>query len=184
MWSWTPVKQRGFRPSPRCVCSVVTTVGNRAIIFGGVYDQQDDDDDDSDLQGCFFNEMFNLEVEKGKWHEMIIQDKKEKKKRRRKEKSAKEAEADGDTDDEMMEEVETLLKVDDHVTTQQGIFTLTAQAGPSASGTDNFTPSARMNPAMTIRNGVLYLYGGVIEAGEKQFTLSDFYYLDLHKLDK
>ncbi|ELU14765.1 hypothetical protein CAPTEDRAFT_226649 [Capitella teleta] len=172
-WKWVSLKQSGYRPSPRCACSVVTTVGNRAIIFGGVYDHQDEDDEDSDINGTFFNEMFSLEVERGKWHEMLIQDKKqstEKKRRRRKEKGTKE---EGDTDDEMMEEVESLC-----VAETSSVFNV--QPGSS----ENFTPSARMNPAMTIRNGVLYLYGGVIEEGEKQFTMSDFYSLDLHKLDK
>lgn len=36
----------------------------------------------------------------------------------------------------------------------------------------------------TVRQGKLYLYGGMFEVGDRQFTLSDFYCLDLHKMDQ
>lgn len=46
-----------------------------------------------------------------------------------------------------------------------------------------FTPAPRMNAQMAIMNNVLYLYGGIFEEGDKQVTLTDFYSLDLHKLE-
>lgn len=36
----------------------------------------------------------------------------------------------------------------------------------------------------TVRQGKLYLYGGMFEVGDRQFTLNDFYCLDLHKMDQ
>lgn len=36
----------------------------------------------------------------------------------------------------------------------------------------------------TVRRGKLYLYGGMFEVGDRQFTLNDLYCLDLHKLDQ
>ena len=47
-----------------------------------------------------------------------------------------------------------------------------------------YWPAPRMNTTMAVRNGMLYLYGGMCEEGDKQLTLSDFYSLDLHKLEK
>ncbi|CAF3817294.1 unnamed protein product [Adineta steineri] len=45
-------------------------------------------------------------------------------------------------------------------------------------------PPARMNAAMVIKQGVLYVYGGLKELDEKkQYTLGDFYSLNLSKLD-
>ncbi|CAF1296902.1 unnamed protein product [Rotaria sp. Silwood1] len=45
-------------------------------------------------------------------------------------------------------------------------------------------PSSRMNAAMVIKQGILYLYGGLRELDEKkQYTLGDFYSLNLNKLD-
>jgi hypothetical protein len=40
-----------------------------------------------------------------------------------------------------------------------------------------FTPSARMNCGLVVKHGYLYLYGGLVEEGDKQLTLSDFYSL-------
>ncbi|XP_069951716.1 kelch domain-containing protein 4 [Cherax quadricarinatus] len=37
---------------------------------------------------------------------------------------------------------------------------------------------------MAIKRGVLYLYGGMFEDGDKQLTLDDFYTLDLNKLEE
>lgn len=36
----------------------------------------------------------------------------------------------------------------------------------------------------TVRQGKLFLYGGMFEVGDRQFTLNDFYCLDLHKMDQ
>lgn len=45
------------------------------------------------------------------------------------------------------------------------------------------SPSPRMNSGMIISKGHLYIFGGSYEQGHRQFTLCDFYSLDLHKLD-
>ncbi|KAL7862740.1 hypothetical protein SRHO_G00117240 [Serrasalmus rhombeus] len=37
---------------------------------------------------------------------------------------------------------------------------------------------------VTVKHGKLYLYGGMFEVGDRQFTLNDFYCLDLHKLEQ
>nr|SVE87160.1 EOG090X0KWJ [Daphnia similis]SVE87786.1 EOG090X0KWJ [Daphnia similis] len=43
------------------------------------------------------------------------------------------------------------------------------------------TPSPRMGSALCVKHGVLYLYGGIVEDGDKQYTLNDMFALDLHK---
>lgn len=45
------------------------------------------------------------------------------------------------------------------------------------SGNTVFSPSPRMNAGMAIKHNILYLYGGMIEDGDRQYTLSDFYSL-------
>lgn len=47
-----------------------------------------------------------------------------------------------------------------------------------------FWPCGRMNSCLAVKNGVLYVYGGLYEDNTRQVTLSDMYSLDLHKLDK
>ena len=45
-------------------------------------------------------------------------------------------------------------------------------------------PCCRMNAQLVVRNGILYLYGGTVEQGDKQVTFRDLYKLNLHKLDE
>lgn len=61
--------------------------------------------------------------------------------------------------------------------------------GPSSSSTDKgdeasggessevFMPPPRINAGMVVKKGILYLYGGIYEDGDKQLTLGDFYAL-------
>lgn len=49
-------------------------------------------------------------------------------------------------------------------------------SGGSASASAN-CPCPRMSTMMAIQKSTLYLYGGMIEKGEKQFTLSDMHSL-------
>lgn len=54
------------------------------------------------------------------------------------------------------------------------------QNAESSSGAQHvFTPSPRMNCGLAVKHGILYLYGGLVEDGDKQFTLSDFYSLGM-----
>lgn len=36
----------------------------------------------------------------------------------------------------------------------------------------------------TVHQGKLFLYGGMFEVGNRQFTLNDLYCMDLHKMDQ
>lgn len=47
-----------------------------------------------------------------------------------------------------------------------------------------FVPSPRMGSALAVKNNVLFLFGGVFESDDKQWTMSDFYSIDLHKMDE
>lgn len=83
-------------------------------------------------------------------------------------------------------------------TYDDGIFTVTisgpssqnattansSAGGSGAAVVDYFVPCPRMNPLLAVRHGILYLYGGMYEIGDKQVTLSDFYSLDLRRMDE
>lgn len=45
-------------------------------------------------------------------------------------------------------------------------------------------PCPRINPAVIIRGSTLYVYGGVVEEGDREITLDDLWALDLKKLDE
>ena len=42
-------------------------------------------------------------------------------------------------------------------------------------------PSPRMGAQMCVKHGLLYLYGGTVEDGDKQFTLNDMFALGMEK---
>ncbi|XP_063594904.1 kelch domain-containing protein 4-like [Penaeus indicus] len=194
-WKWQSVKQAGVRPSPRCGFSLAPTGSDKAILFGGVYDELDEDEE---LEGVFYNDMYQLDLMKPTWHEVIVTGKKEtaeKKKRRRKKKDGQEEESE-DEEEEMEEKLENMTvddKKEEVVVSDDGVFTVTM--GPSSSSTDKrdeaaggensevFMPPPRINAGMVVKKGILYLYGGIYEDGDKQLTLGDFYALDLSKLE-
>jgi len=45
-------------------------------------------------------------------------------------------------------------------------------------------PLARFNPMLAILKNTLYIYGGIYESGDKEYTLQSFYSLALDKLDR
>ena len=70
------------------------------------------------------------------------------------------------------------------VASQSKNETDTLQQGEQPTQQEMFTPGKRMNTLLAVKHGILYMYGGVFEVGDKQYTLSDMYSLDLHKLDQ
>ncbi|KAL3860433.1 hypothetical protein ACJMK2_010557 [Sinanodonta woodiana] len=220
-WKWQLVKQSGVQPSARSGMPIAVAPGNKAICFGGVFDEEDDDEK---LTGIFFNDMFCLEMDKGKWYSYLLRGKKmAEKKRRRKKKDAAKSKGDDNeeysneegSEDEPMEipdeEVKNLSLKDQgsslgEVTGEDntgavktvvidGVFKVTvgqqgsssaehAQIGSSEMEVDIFMPSPRMNALLAIKSGVLFLYGGIVEEGDKQVTLTDFYSLDINKQDE
>ncbi|XP_057334866.1 kelch domain-containing protein 4 [Microplitis mediator] len=190
-WKSVDVKQFGVTFPARCSSSAVLVSPTVAYVFGGVYDDVTVEDEE-ELHGTFFNDLLALDIEKRHWKIVTVTGDKEKSKRRRR-KDDPDAKDDGDDkdDDEDDKEKEenpepTKVVVDD------GVFTMTlgpAPATPTCSvaaepKTQVFTPSPRINPGLVVKNNVLYLYGGLYEDGDRQYTFNDFYSLDLHKLNE
>ncbi|KAK7068021.1 kelch domain containing 4, partial [Halocaridina rubra] len=120
-WKWQTVKQAGVKPSPRCGFSLALTTGDKAILFGGVYDEVDEEEE---LEGVFYNDMYLLDLLKHTWHPVKVTGRKEsggEKKRRRKKKD----EDDADNIDEEMEEKMEDMRVDEDekVVSDDGVFT-------------------------------------------------------------
>lgn len=190
-WKWLHVKPTGAHPSPRSGLCLASAPNNRAYLFGGVCDMENEET----LTSQFYNELFLLELEKGRFLPVTLQAKDVKMaKKRRAEKSNEENE------EKMVDTMESVsisseeVEESDVKTFEDGAFTV--KIGPQCSATslpidedpssdlsEQFCPHPRMNAAMVIKHGVLYLYGGLHEEGDRQLTLSDFYALDLHKLD-
>jgi len=41
-----------------------------------------------------------------------------------------------------------------------------------------------MNTQLAVKSNVLFLYGGILEQGDRSYTLNDLWALDLKKMDK
>jgi len=203
-WRWQVVKQVGQRPTMRTgLCNAVGRDG-KVFMFGGVMDKQEEgeeesEEDSDDEDGNFFNEMYgvNVEGERATWHLVTLTGRKEvgEKKKRRKEK--------GDEGDEEAMEDDNVERLEDlaleetgptTVTVESGAFTVSSTVGEKEKDTkgdtladlkekDCFVPSPRFGSQMVYKGGSLYLFGGVIESGEKDITLKDFYSLDTNKND-
>ena len=45
-------------------------------------------------------------------------------------------------------------------------------------------PGPRMNTHMTMKSGILYLYGGILEQGDRSYVLNDLWSLDIKKMNQ
>ncbi|GAB6026588.1 hypothetical protein CHUAL_013001 [Chamberlinius hualienensis] len=177
-WRWSQVKQCGIKPSPRCGFSLASVPNNNKVyLFGGVYDVEDSEEK---LDGVFYNQLYLLQTDKGKWHMVDISEKQNSSQKKGEE--VEEVEVDNTTEEEITS-----------VTTDDGIFTVTigpsiatgetSSAGAASCVSTSFQPPARMNAGIAIKYNTLFLYGGIQEVGKNTITFSDFYSLDLKKLD-
>ncbi|XP_048515563.1 kelch domain-containing protein 4 isoform X2 [Athalia rosae] len=190
-WKWSSVKQSGITISPRCSASAILAQSNLAYMFGGVFDEEEDEED---LKGTFFNDLVALDLEKYQWRTVTLSGKKDpqEKRKRRKEKVAGDTNDESDDEEENQKDLHAMDVPPEPTSVTDGIFTVTV--GPSTvvsspsiqqnQSPDTFSPSPRINPGLVVKHGVLYLFGGMVEDGDRQYTLNDFYKLDFRKLDE
>ncbi|GAB1862226.1 Kelch domain-containing protein 4 isoform X1 [Camponotus japonicus] len=206
-YKWVCVKQTGIQVTPRCGVSVaLLQYANQAFIFGGVFDDDDSDKDEESLCGIFYNDLFALDLEKLLWRNITLTEKKvttvnddtkRQQKKKKKKESDEESEQSNNSNQEKSEKspnpVRPTVTVDD-----DGIFTMTigstvpisssfphqSSSTVANNGGTKLFPSPRMNAGMVMKHNILYLYGGLVEEGDRQYTLCDFYSLDCRKLDE
>ncbi|XP_003396468.1 kelch domain-containing protein 4 isoform X1 [Bombus terrestris] len=191
-WKWVPVKQSGVKISPRCSTPATLVQPNLAYLFGGVFDEEDNEEE---LRGTFYNDLVALDLEKFQWHIVTLNGKRDITTRRRRRKLKEDDGQENDIemgDDNDMDTQEPLpIPVESKVIDDDGIFTVTI--GSTQISTidtkeniykDMFVPPSRMNSGLVVKHNILYLYGGLFEDENRQYTLNDFYSLDYRKLDE
>lgn len=160
-----------MKPLPRSGMSIAMAPNGKVYTFGGVLDTKEDEED---LEGQFGNDLHVFDINGQVWRHIELKKSKSKK---------------TETDEVAMEEGTS----GSTTTTNELGFTVTV-GGPSKSSVSNSPkklpeghnigfPSPRMNTGMVICNKMLFLYGGLFEQGHRQYTLSDFYSLDVNKFD-
>lgn len=121
--------------------------------------------------------------------------KSEKRKRRR----GRQAEADGAVEEEMekkapqgpVEIVKEVVAEDGTIMTIKQVISGPAEEKDRSESEEEdgalgqqVEPCPRSNAMLAVKHGVLYVYGGMFEVGDRQFTLSDLYSIDLHKMEE
>ena len=67
------------------------------------------------------------------------------------------------------------------------LFLKVTKFNPSSGKDENdskLRPGPRMNTSLTIKGGLLYLYGGILEQGERSYILNDLWSLDIKKMNQ
>uniref|UniRef100_A0A1Q3FDW4 Kelch domain-containing protein 4 n=1 Tax=Culex tarsalis TaxID=7177 RepID=A0A1Q3FDW4_CULTA len=173
LYKWTLVKPGGKKPPPRSGMSAVIAPNGKVYAFGGVMDT---DEDEEDVRGMFSNEIHTLDPATHTW--------------RKPELGTKQKSKSGSKKDDVEMEA-PIPEPQKTVVSDDGIFTVSV-GGPSKSAAtksdvesvDVGGPSPRMNAGIVFCKGNLYIYGGLYESGSRQYTLSDFYSMDVGKLDQ
>ena len=175
--------------------------------------QDSGDESEDEDEGVFHNDLYTVHVEgeRATWHLIQLTGKKdivEKKKRRKVKEEGDDEEME--SEDEAVERLDELALEDggsgpSTVTVESGAFTVSStitgedcrvsqnelsflgNLGGSGNGQESCKqlniPSPRFNAGLAFKGGLLYLFGGLFESGEKDYTLKDFYSLDTKKLD-
>uniref|UniRef100_A0A087XM78 Kelch domain containing 4 n=1 Tax=Poecilia formosa TaxID=48698 RepID=A0A087XM78_POEFO len=173
-WSWSRLSPSGSKPPPRSGFSLAVGPAGRAVLFGGVCDEEEEES----LEGDFYNDLYLYDTVKNRWFPGLL----------RGTKSEKKKPARGPTEviKEVVTEDGTVMTIKEVIPGQNaasdGEKIELRSAGSASAPTPE--PCPRSSAMATVRQGKLYLYGGMFEVGDRQFTLSDFYCLDLHKMDQ
>ncbi|KAK7806727.1 hypothetical protein U0070_005388 [Myodes glareolus] len=193
-WTWARINPSGVKPTPRSGFSVALAPNHQILVFGGVCDEEEEES----LEGSFFNDLYIYDPARSRWFAAQLKGpKSEKKKRRRgkveEQEGATEEESGGTGAPEPLEVIKEVVAEDGTVITIKQVLApsgLPVRPPPKAedsaleASSTGQEPCPRSNAMLAVKHGLLYVYGGMFEAGDRQVTLSDFYCLDLHKMEE
>uniref|UniRef100_G1RLF4 Kelch domain containing 4 n=2 Tax=Nomascus leucogenys TaxID=61853 RepID=G1RLF4_NOMLE len=192
-WVWTRMNPSGVKPTPRSGFSVAMAPNHQTLFFGGVCDEEEEES----LAGEFFNDLYFYDATRNRWFEGQLKGpKSEKKKRRRGRKEEPEGGSKplcgGAGTQGPVQVVKEVVAEDGTVVTIKQVLAAPGLAGqpqsededsPEEASSSAPGPCPRSNAMLAVKHGVLYVYGGMFEAGDRQVTLSDLHCLDLHRME-
>lgn len=192
---WERRKKTGYPPSARSgVQMTYWAAKGMGVCFGGVFDNYEAEEED--LVSTFYNDMYGYQTAgNGRWISLMLKRPKKKggaKKAKRKQADA--APRDSDDEKEQGDEHSEGEEANDVGSAGNGsrkdqISEDTAQTvsttEPEADEEDpddpvKTIPIARYNAMLAVQKNSLYIYGGIIESQNREFTLDDFYSLVSH----
>uniref|UniRef100_UPI003AAEEE2C kelch domain-containing protein 4 n=1 Tax=Centroberyx gerrardi TaxID=166262 RepID=UPI003AAEEE2C len=195
-WSWSRVNPSGTKPPPRSGFSLAVGPAGRAVLFGGVCDEEEEET----LEGDFFNDLYLYDTAKNRWFPAQLRGNKTEKKRRRRGKKGGAEGEEVEGEEEEADAPQGPVEVVKEIVAEDGTVMTIKEVIPGARAEEEeeeeeeeddgsasaplVEPCPRSSAMATVRQGKLFLYGGMFEVGDRQFTLNDFYCLDLHKMDQ
>ncbi|XP_041506942.1 kelch domain-containing protein 4 isoform X3 [Microtus oregoni] len=193
-WTWARINPSGVKPTPRSGFSVALAPNHQILVFGGVCDEEEEES----LEGSFFSDLYIYDPARSRWFAAQLKGPKSEKKKRRRGKveeheGATEEESGGTGAPEPLEVIKEVVAEDGTVITIKQVLApsgLPVRPPPKAedsaleASSTGQEPCPRSNAMLAVKHGLLYVYGGMFEAGDRQVTLSDLYCLDLHKMEE
>ncbi|KAJ7709920.1 hypothetical protein B0H17DRAFT_244413 [Mycena rosella] len=172
-WERRKRPSTAYAPALRSGCTMTLwTAKNTGILFGGVTDE---DTGEETLESVFWNDLNGYQLAgKGKWVSMTLKRPKNKSKAAGKKKiqvPTYRPEDHGDSDDNEATESVAAPQPLPVVDVDPDDPLLTA-------------PLARYNAMLAVLRNTLYIYGGIYERGKREYTLDDFYSIQLDKMDR
>ncbi|KAJ3551695.1 hypothetical protein NM688_g4559 [Phlebia brevispora] len=201
-WERRKRPSTAYAPCIRSGCSMALWVArNTGVMFGGVTDE---DTGEETLESLFHNDLNGYQIAgNGKWFSMALKKPKKKAAPKKKAQILQQVPEDGveldiSPQEENYEEAEDeddkpWLKAKAAALRGRELHTsptLTAVSDVSdALDIDPDDPSStiplpRYNAMLSVLRNTLYVYGGIYEKGSREYTLDDFYSIQLDKLDK
>ncbi|KWU46103.1 galactose oxidase, partial [Rhodotorula sp. JG-1b] len=171
---WEKRKNPGNPPNPVRSGCTMTYWANKGmgILFGGV---SDDDKDEETLDSTFYNDLYGYNTAgNGRWIQLLLKRKKKaggasaaaKKKKRALAAAAEDGGSPGPAEGESAD------------------FAINRAENDEDDDPEKTIPGQRYNVMACVQRNTLYLYGGILEAGNREYTLADFHSLNLDKLDR
>eukprot|EP00252_Welwitschia_mirabilis_P025917 TRINITY_DN8274_c0_g1_i1.p1 TRINITY_DN8274_c0_g1~~TRINITY_DN8274_c0_g1_i1.p1 ORF type:complete len:671 (-),score=183.49 TRINITY_DN8274_c0_g1_i1:463-2475(-) len=201
------VKKSGMPPSARAGFSMCIHK-KRAILFGGVVDIDIEGDE---LRSLFLNELYGFQLDIRRWYPLELR-KSKANKNKKTIPMVDDKECHENALCESTRPSEALKKRGNHKSsignvdeTRGNCCQLATESGEKLStgetpvckesrGSEQLDsekavseivkPRGRINANMIVGRDTLYLYGGMMEIGDREVTLNDLYTLDLNKLDE
>lgn len=176
-------RKQGFVPSSRVGCSLVYHK-NRGIMFGGVYDYEESEEQ---LDSEFYNNLYSYHIETNRWYNLSLKPQRKKQKQQEnKEKNRDEdledilnsilakAKLNDEEEDEEISQIEKLKQLEEEEVIEKKTVDYPIM---------NQLPHPRFNATTCVVDDTFYIFGGIFERGEQEFSLDSMYAIDLGKLD-
>ncbi|KAH9914485.1 galactose oxidase [Amylocystis lapponica] len=192
-WERRKRPSTAYAPSLRSGCTMTLWFAkNMGVLFGGVTDE---DTSEETLESVFHNDLYGYQISgNGRWVSMMLKRPKKKpggsgKKQKPAVTIARPAyvdeednEGDSNSDENDGNEEPSNKRPADPVPEKHKAVNADPEVDPDDPNIS--TPMPRYNAMLAVLRNTLYIYGGIFERGSREYTLDDFYSLQLDKMDR